>query len=118
MKMYNKFLKDQIDICEKYSAEYTPPDIDYKVGIYFKDNSIAYPIHGLRHPIDGDTTGWYIWTGELNNDDADFFDALHVSHLDLYCPMVIKYLALPPGWRFLIAPNYEDVWYDDKLLEV
>ena len=25
-------------------------------------------------------------------------------------------LALPPGWRFLLAPDYEDVWYDPSLL--
>jgi hypothetical protein len=28
------------------------------------------------------------------------------------------YLALPPGWRFLIAPDYEDVWFDESLLHI
>ncbi|WP_459166268.1 hypothetical protein [Sinorhizobium meliloti] len=23
---------------------------------------------------------------------------------------------MPPGWRFLIANGYEDVWYDETLL--
>jgi hypothetical protein len=27
-----------------------------------------------------------------------------------------KYLGLAPGWRFLIAPGYEDVWFDEILL--
>lgn len=28
-----------------------------------------------------------------------------------------RYLALPPGWRFVIgADGYEDVWYDASLL--
>ena len=30
----------------------------------------------------------------------------------------LPYLGLAPGWRFLIAPGYEDVWYDEKLLLV
>lgn len=32
-------------------------------------------------------------------------------------PMVFgRYLALPPGWRFLIgAVGYEDIWYDASL---
>jgi hypothetical protein len=30
----------------------------------------------------------------------------------------MKYLALPPGWRFLIATNHEDVWFDAALLDV
>ena len=25
--------------------------------------------------------------------------------------------GLPPGWRFLIAPGHEDVWYDGSLLD-
>ncbi|WP_459213513.1 immunity protein Imm33 domain-containing protein [Paraburkholderia caribensis] len=28
----------------------------------------------------------------------------------------MPYLGLPPGWRFLIAEGYEDVWEDAKLL--
>jgi hypothetical protein len=31
---------------------------------------------------------------------------------------VFPYLALPPGWRFLLAPGYEDVWYDPTLLDL
>ncbi len=27
-------------------------------------------------------------------------------------PEVLPYLALPPGWRFLIADGYEDGWFD------
>lgn len=28
------------------------------------------------------------------------------------------YLALPPGWGVVLAPDYEDVWYDEALLDV
>ena len=30
---------------------------------------------------------------------------------------VQKYLGLPPGWRFPIAGGYENVGYDESLLE-
>ena len=50
--------------------------------------------------------------------DADFFQALHVSHLKDKCPEILKYLGLAPGWRVLVASEYEDVWYDEKLLDV
>jgi len=33
-------------------------------------------------------------------------------------PQVLDYLALPPGWRFLIAPDYKDVWFDENLLKL
>src|SRR6266567_6634911 len=64
------------------------------------------------------TSGWYIWAGEQLSDDPDFFVPLHVEHLAMSCPAAIPYLALPPGWRFLVAPGYEDVWPDQSLLQV
>jgi hypothetical protein len=43
---------------------------------------------------------------------------MRVYHLVERCPEVLKYLALPAGWRFLVAGDYEDVCFDAKLLEV
>jgi len=48
--------------------------------------------------------------------DADYFEPLHVGHLSERLFEVIRFLALPPGSRFLIAPDYEDVWFDEALL--
>ncbi|MBA3877977.1 MAG: hypothetical protein C0498_13850 [Anaerolinea sp.] len=75
----------------------------------------VYPLNGLRHPPSGDTSGWYIWVGEWA-DDPDFFAPLHIRHLVERCPQVLPYLALPAGYRFLLAPDYEDVWVDASLL--
>ena len=49
--------------------------------------------------------------------DADFFKPLHVEHRE-YMPAAVAHLCLPPGWRFLLAPGYEDVWADSTLLDV
>ena len=46
----------------------------------------------------------------------DFFDALHVEHLPDWWPEVLPYLALPPVWAFVIAPGYEDVWFDEDYI--
>ena len=43
---------------------------------------------------------------------------MHVSHLPEECPEALPFLALPPGWRFLVAGDYVDVWYDESLLNV
>jgi hypothetical protein len=66
----------------------------------------------------GDTNGWYIWAGEELRRDPDFFEPLHVSHLAEWCPAVTRFLALAPGWRFLIAPDHEDIWFDASLLDL
>jgi hypothetical protein len=88
-----------------------------KVGIAGNVRDGLLPINGLRHEPAGDTTGWYIWAGDRLSEDPDFFEPLHVEHLDTWCPEVLPYLALPPGWRFLIAPGHEDVWEDPSLME-
>jgi hypothetical protein len=88
-----------------------------KLGIALNVREGAQPINGLRHIPEGDTTGWYIWAGNELLQDLDFFKPLHVAHLDQWCPHARKYLGLGPGWRFLIAEDYEDVWFDETLLK-
>lgn len=44
------------------------------------------------------------------------FVVWHTKHLYERCPEIAKYLDLPPGWRFLLAPSYEDAWFDVNLL--
>ncbi|WP_456239028.1 immunity protein Imm33 domain-containing protein [Ruegeria haliotis] len=73
------------------------------------------PLNGLRHPKENDTTGWYIWGGEQLSEDEDYFKPLHTAHLELKCTLALKFLSLPPGWRFLTDGTYEDVWFDANL---
>lgn len=108
----------QQEICHKYGSIYVPSPIHLKVGIALNVKTGIWPINGLRHPLEGDTSGWYIWAGEEMGIEDDFFQPLHIEHLESWCPGVIKYLGLAPGWRFLIAPEYEDVWEDESLLDV
>jgi hypothetical protein len=103
-------------ICEKYEVHPSPAPAGLKVGIARNVREGLLPINGLRHRPEGDTTGWYIWAGGEPSNDPDFFEPLHVEHLTEWCPDVIPYLQLPPGYRFLIAPGHEDVWNDPSLL--
>lgn len=106
----------QKEICKKNNAIFFPSHNDSKVGIALNVRSGMIPINGFRHPPEADTTGWYIYAGEDFSSESDFFKPLHVDHLDEWCPQIKKYLGLPPGWRFLIAGDYEDVWFDESLL--
>jgi hypothetical protein len=105
-------------ICQKYKADYIPADSNEIAGVSKHFDPSQLPINGLRHPKQGDTSGWYIWTGQLD-DAEDFFQPQHIKHLPELSPEVIAYLGLPPGWRFLIGEKgYVDVWYDESLLNV
>ncbi len=93
------------------------PERNSKLGIAISTIG-RVPINGLRHPPENGTNGWYIWCGEELIDEDDFFSPLHVEHIDEYLPIVEKYLALPPGYRFLLDENgYEDLWFDANLLD-
>ena len=112
-----KYIKEQRSICDKYKAEYVESPNDLKLGIAQNVKDGIVPINGLRMPIENGTTGWYIWAGEEMGTEEDFFLPLHVQHIDEWAPEIKKYLGLPPGWRFLIAGDYEDVWYDPDLFD-
>lgn len=114
----DNLIDEQMAICKKYKAEFCESPSFLKIGISKNVREGARPINGLRHPAANDTTGWYIWGGEEYSEDPDFFVPLHVEHLREWCPMILKYLGLPPGWRFLLTEDYEDVWQDEALLKV
>lgn len=100
------------------AAEQVPNEASLVAGVaraLSEQDSVAWPVHGLRHHPTGDTSGWFIWTGELT-DDADFFVPMHPSHLVGRIPELMAELAAPPGSRFLLAPGYRDAWFDETLL--
>jgi hypothetical protein len=76
------------------------------------------PLNGLRHPAGGGTTGWYIWCGEQASDAPDFYVPLHTLCLYELYPEIAKLFGLQPGYRFLLAPDYLDIWFDASLLQV
>lgn len=108
----------QKKICQQYQSEFFSAPNNLKVGIAINVREGLMPINGLRHPPEYDTSGWYIYAGEKISPEPDFFKPLHIEHLDDWCPQVKKYLGLPPGWRFLIDGEYEDVWFDESLLNI
>jgi hypothetical protein len=103
--------------CKERNVEYYPAPPMQKSGIALATKG-RLPLNGLRHPAEHDTTGWYIWCGEEFLDAPDFFQPVHTSHIYEEYPQLVSLLGLPPGFRFLIAEGYLDIWYDDALLQI
>jgi hypothetical protein len=108
----------QSELCRRFRASPVFPAPRTKVGVSAEVLSGSLPLNGLRHPPQDGTCGWFLWAGEQLSSAPDFFQPLHVEHLVERCPRALPYLALPPGWRFLLADGYEDAWQDDSLLSV
>jgi hypothetical protein len=107
---------DQQAVCERYGVPFETPSQFEKVGIALATLHLP-PLNGLRHRPAGGTCGWYLWGGQEFSKAPDFFQPLHVHHLSDRCPRVLPYLALPPGYRFLVADGQEEVWLDPSLLD-
>ena len=110
-------METQGEVCNRFNVLWFPCPPHLKVGVALNVKLGLLPLNGLRCKPDVDTSGWFIWAGEEFSEDPDFFVPLHVSHLEEWCPGITKYLGLPPGWRFLIAGEYEDIWEDSALLK-
>ena len=72
-----------------------------------------FTVFAILQPVP--QNGWFIWSGDFSA-DPDFFQPTCAHHIPAVLPAVLPYLALPQGWRFLIAPGHEDVWFDPTLL--
>lgn len=114
--LWDFYITKQKDLCQSLKVAGIHPGLNQIIGL--ADTINANPIHGLRHPAENNSTGWFIWTGDYSSAD-DFFKPHHVGHLLEIKPYIIKYLGLPPGYRFLIdEKGYEDIWFDSSLLKV
>jgi hypothetical protein len=114
--------ESQRAVCERVGSEVVHPGPGERTGISADPHAVGatgeWPLNGLRHPPENGTTGWYLWRGEAFPSGDDAFVPVHTEHLLDDLPEVVPYLALAPGWRILLAPGHEDVWYDESLLHV
>ena len=105
-------------VCERIKVKPEKPHPNSVVGLAIETIGQGV-ISGLRHPITYNSNGWYIWCGEYSN-DKDFFSPVCIEHINDYLESrILEYLDLPPGYRFLIDEHeYEDIWFDEKLLKI
>lgn len=105
----------QQDICKKYGSEFFPVSDYEKVGISENVKHGARPLNGVRIVLEDGSSRWFIWGGEEMSKDKDFFLPLHYSHIGAWEKLLLPYLGLAPGWRFIITETYEDVWFDPDI---
>ena len=107
-------LEPQAQTCRAFGAAFDPPAPGSKVGIALQTMG-RLPIHGVRLPPTESTCGWYLHAGDEYSDAEDFYQPMCVEHLATRCPVALPYLALPPGWRFMVdGLNFVDVWFDNR----
>src|SRR5688572_3468465 len=104
-----------LEVCARFGAVPAPPAPYDKLGMSRSVKDGILPVYGVRHPAVNGTCGWYVYAGEYSK-NPDFYLPVHVEHVPEWCPLILPYLHLPPGWGFVLAPGYEDVWFDPAYL--
>ena len=113
MKGITHLLEVQQKCCEHYSAQYTPVDEEQMVvisdGVYE-----GLPLEGVRYPSPDHMSGWWLTTDEYNGDTSSL-KTVHYIHIVESRPEVAIYMALPPGYRFMLGGEQEQVWFDEEV---
>ena len=99
----DKIARLQRATCAAWGAEFVPMDPSLMVGFAQDFDPSRQPINGLRISPEGTLCGWFIWSGKDWSEADDWFEARCIDCLNDVCPEVLKFLAMPPGWRFLKA---------------
>jgi hypothetical protein len=115
----------QAEVCERFGVRPERPQpspfVRCLVGRTVAEDT--WPIFGgrWRPNPDRNDCGWSIWATHSDMDvaaDADGFETLPVGEVKARCDVAWRYLALPPGWAFVLGPDgFEDVYQDPELLD-
>jgi hypothetical protein len=108
------YWREQHDLCRRVDAEFSPPRPDTLVVVSPAVLEGA-PVQGVRYPSPTDMSGWWI-TADDYTGDVKMLKTEHLYHVTDLRPDLVRYLALPYGFRFDLS-NYEDVWLDRKVAE-
>jgi hypothetical protein len=108
----------QLEVCRRFGVQPMAPEPGELVGIARNIRSGLRPLQGMRYLPEGAYCGWLLWAGDEPGEDGGFFQPMHVGHLAEWAQDLVPYLALLPGWRFRTAPGYQDVWFDEVLLDL
>ena len=110
--------KQQKALSARWASPFVESAMTDLAGVSQTALRLEMPLNGLRHPVEGTNCVWFLWGGQDLSDASDFFEPCHVSHVAERLPLLMPYLGLAPGWRFLVTSDYEDVWFDEALLAI
>lgn len=108
-----KVVSEQREMCKRFNVTPSFPTFSQKIvvsdGVYE-----GLPVEAVRYPSPEHMTGWWLTTEQYDGNTKSL-KPVHYFHVAFKRPDLIKYLALPNGYRFF-AGIEEDVWFDQKIL--
>lgn len=100
---------EQCNVCRKYNASPVFPSFGQKIvlskGVYDGEK-----VEAVRYPSPSHMSGWWLTT-DLFDGNISSLQTDHFYHLAFNRPDILKYLALPFGYRFCQSETTE-IWFD------
>lgn len=94
-------VRQQSEICWEQNLIPLFPNFNQSV-VISDDVYEGKDIEGIRYDSPQDETGWYLITDDYNG-DIKSLKMVHFYHIAFARPDIMKYLAIPPGYRFLMG---------------
>ncbi|WP_326981987.1 hypothetical protein VUJ46_17410 [Chryseobacterium sp. MYb264] len=104
-------IREQSEICSYYKLHPQFPSFNQMV-VISKGVYEGKDIEAIRYESPEHMSGWWLITDDYD-DDIKSLMTVHFHHVAFNRPDILKYLALPFGYRFLIDNNVIHVSKDD-----
>ena len=104
---------EQLNICLKYNATALFPTFGQKI-VISKGVYEGLPLEAIRYPSPNHMCGWWLITDEYD-DNIKSLMVVHVYHVAFKRPDILRYLALPFGYRFFLDANKFEGWLDEEV---
>ena len=113
-----KITTEMLEICSMKGVN--PALIDNNQLVVVSDGVLEGKlVEGTRYSSPEHMSGWWLTTEEYN-DDVNSLKTEHFYHLIEKRPDLLKYMALPYGYRFFqdgYKNNSEEIWFDEEILK-
>lgn len=101
--------------CRKYGVAPSFPTFGQNI-VISKGVYEGLGVDAVRHPSPEHMTGWWVTT-DLYDGDTNSLMKVHFYHVAFSRPDLLKYFALPFGFRFYINESEKDIWFDENALK-
>ncbi|WP_200962478.1 immunity protein Imm33 domain-containing protein [Paenibacillus sp. Soil750] len=109
-----KVVQEQKQECQENGATPKFPIFNQMI-VISKGVYEGLAVDAVRYPSPEHMSGWWLTT-DLYDDNVGSLMTVHYHHLAFKRPDLMKYFALPYGYRFNIAGKEQDVWFDENAI--
>lgn len=110
-----KVISEQEDLCSRFDASPVYPQFSQNI-VISKGVYEGLSIDAVRYSSPEHMTGWWLTT-DLYDDNIESLINVHYYHVAFNRPDILKYLALPYGFRLYLSDSEEDIWFDENAFD-